>query len=192
MASAADYGSHVGACLKLFNAGLCAWLAQELPPRLGHSWLEWCAKKANRSHVAPLEEMDTRMLIDLLLSGWDDLFGSFMDREQPNLLFDVRRARNRWAHQDRMGARDTYRQVDAIYRFLLSLKDCPETQMQAQQVDAVCEELTLVMAREVLRDRQQRAVAQQPALVQQQPLPEVQDEDGDSDEVMLGADTDNW
>ena len=101
MDSMHNYEDLVGHALKIVNRGVVVWLGEALPAAGVADPEEWCfrvTKTARNERF--LADLDTNGLLDVLLAGWDSVFDKlFNNRDPRTLAFDLRRHRNKWAHQ---------------------------------------------------------------------------------------------
>jgi hypothetical protein len=105
---------------------LILWFETVLPPLLGPNVLVDDFVFDVRHELRKdrfLCDLDANALLDVFLSAWDGhvskLFNS--NKEPRSLCFDLKRHRNKWAHETKMSAREAYRAVDSVEQFLVIL-----------------------------------------------------------------------
>lgn len=128
----------VGLGLKSFKRAFGEWIEKIARKRVGDHWESWCCQIRDEGFKVPththtthwmadeltlfsqsFESLDTPALLDIVLCpiGWD-IFGDYIDRDNRSLLFDVRRHRNKWAHQLQLSLIETFRALDVIVQLL--------------------------------------------------------------------------
>lgn len=133
-----------------------------LPSLLGDEWERWCwtvRQEYYDSVACAVERMDTVALLDVFITGWDTVFCKLFNTKDPrNIAFEVRRARNKWAHQAILSSREAYRALDAIYQLLVSLEGTEKCLLRDEifEVNERIEDVVLSMARSIYHKRQHR------------------------------------
>ncbi len=98
-----NYEDLVGHALKILNASMVVWFEAVLPPMLPEGTLldDWCfSVRHELRNDRFLSQLDTNALLDCFLAAWDTLLaGTFHNKEPRGLAFELKRHRNRWAHE---------------------------------------------------------------------------------------------
>ena len=97
--------------LDLLAAGLRPYVAERVS-----------ATRFDARLLSDVERGDAQFLLVLMWDRWNDLFRNDLSFVERSLISELRDFRNRWAHQDQLTERDTYRVVDDIERLLLAIK----------------------------------------------------------------------
>jgi hypothetical protein len=132
----------IGKALDLTRDGLRGPIESGLSSHLGPDWARQVAGPAPK-HPNPND-------LSLLLSGilapaiWADLWSRKLSPSHRSFVFEVRDARNRWAHQESISSDDAYRALDSMERVLELFgagKQCAEVralrvELQRQVFDA--------------------------------------------------------
>lgn len=83
-----------------------------------------CGEDAFRSRYAVPEwtdgdfNADVQILANTIVNNWEDVFSKCMKREDKHLVHQVRKTRNRFAHQERFDDSDTYTSLHEIQRLM--------------------------------------------------------------------------
>jgi hypothetical protein len=114
-----DERDHVRAALDTLRAGLTPFIEAELrqqpgPPRPA------LASSGTTSGwpVADPDVPDVAALLNALLEHWHDVFRARLGPPERSLVYELRTARNAWAHQRPMAFDDVYRTLDSAERLL--------------------------------------------------------------------------
>jgi hypothetical protein len=128
--------THVERVMTLLASGLRPFVERRLLAVDGAGWLAKAqATIAERRELAPDDLSDVSRLCGLLLARWRDAFDD-LGNDTRALVFEIRDARNRWAHQRSFADRDVLRLVDSAQRLLAAVR-APE----AEALEAMHEEL---------------------------------------------------
>jgi hypothetical protein len=121
-----NYEDLVGHSLKVLNASLVVWFETVLPRLLPKGTMidDWCfSVRHELRNERFLSQLDTNALLDCFLAAWDTVLAATFqnNKESRGLAFEIKRHRNRWAHESTFSAREAYRALDAIVLFLTAL-----------------------------------------------------------------------
>ena len=84
---------------------------------------------------------DVQVLTNTIVNNWDDVFSKCMSRESKHMVHQVRKTRNRFAHQEKFDDSDTYTALHEMQRLLEAVgSDASKT------IDASKDELLGTMA----------------------------------------------
>ncbi len=110
----------VGRSFEALAEGLAPFVDHQMRSVHGEAWLESFVDSGPRS-ATPASLRDPAFLLKVMAEAWDSSFRSRLTRSDRNLVFELRDARNRWAHNDAFNADDTYRSLDSIERLLVAV-----------------------------------------------------------------------
>ncbi len=92
-------------------------------------------------------DLDANALLDVFLSGWDSLVSRLFNNKDPRTMaFELKRHRNKWAHESTLSAREAYRAIDAVEQFLVYLSAKVELREEIHKVHMMLEDVILEMA----------------------------------------------
>jgi len=104
--------------------GVSPFAAREFKHRFGKSTLSEAQKVLGRDAVPnedAIKSLDASALLNFMLDSWYDVFRNVLGNEEKNIVFELRTARNNWAHQEAFSTDDTYRILDSAERFLTAV-----------------------------------------------------------------------
>ena len=162
MEEAGNYEDLVGHALKVLNASMVLWFETVLPPLLPMGTLmdDWCfSVRHELRNDRFMSQLDTNALLDCFLAAWDTMLaGTVHNKEPRGLAFELKRHRNRWAHESTFSAREAYRALDATGMFLLTLANKCDLAENIHRVSLMLEDVVLDMARAIERKRMMAGV----------------------------------
>lgn len=159
----ANYEDSVGHSLKILNGALALWMEHVLTEAGVQDPEQWCFDQRHELREGRfLVDLDTTGLLDIFLAGWDSQFEKcFNNRDPRGLAFDIKRHRNKWAHQSVFSAREAYRALDSITQMLTMMSaKRHELRHEAHKVNLLLEDVVVDMAQLILQRR--RAVPDAP------------------------------
>ncbi len=113
----------VGRAFELLAVGLEPFVDRRMrvTSRSGRDWLrEWSAslRPPLRGEVSL---SDPALQLRIMADSWDVAFREGLSRADRNLVFELRDARNRWAHNEPFTVDDAYRSLDSVERLLTAI-----------------------------------------------------------------------
>lgn len=122
----------VRTALDLVKEGLAPYVEREMARQYGPSWGQqsqgglpgWSARSTQGDFNAP--SLDTSALLGLVADHWTDVFASKLGPSERNLVHEMRRWRNKWAHEEPFSTDDTYRVLDDATRLLSAVSAADE------------------------------------------------------------------
>jgi hypothetical protein len=151
----------VGAALELLNKGVFPFFEREMKAAHGAMW-ETAARAALRETPAakgaksPAINWDTSALLTVMEDQWQRVFKDKLGRNERTLLFELREARNGWAHQKVFSTDDTYRVLDSVHRLLTAVSAGDE----AVEIDKQRQELLRLKFAEQSRSETRKIAGQ--------------------------------
>lgn len=101
-----------------FKDSLSKFMIGVFKAQFGENWVENALHPPNSdaimTHRVTPETWDIVMLISLMHTHWDALFGPLANRLPRSSITLVRNMRNLWAHQQEIGPREMYRTLDTM------------------------------------------------------------------------------
>ena len=152
MEETANYEDLVGHALKILNTSLIWWLEVVLPEAGIANYEDWCFNLTRTIRKDRfLVDLDTNALLDIFLTGWDSQFEKvFNNRDPKGTAHDLRRHRNKWAHQSVFTSREAYRALDSLSQFLLFLSPkVTAIRTEHHKVNLMLEDVILEMAQTI-------------------------------------------
>jgi ribonuclease-3 len=114
----------VGRGLILLNQGLYPYVKREMQKVYGESWLNETAsclsKEQSRRKPEEILSEDISALLRVMIRHWEKVFKK-LNFENRALVGELIEIRNKWAHQPRFSADDSYRAIDTITRLLKAI-----------------------------------------------------------------------
>ena len=116
----------VGKMLSLLTEGLAPYAERELKAFYRNNWfqevkLALSDNKLQISGTPQKPEWDAAGLFAVILKTWDDVFRRTLGNSDRSLVFELRDARNKWAHQKPFSTNDAHRALDSAHRLLLAV-----------------------------------------------------------------------
>jgi Swt1-like HEPN len=114
----------VRVALDLLKEGLGPYVDREMQRTDGAGWAQQrrasLPRIDSRSTHAPIAEptLDTSALLGLVADRWNDVFVNKLGPSERNLVHELRRWRNKWAHEELFTTDDAYRVLDDASRLL--------------------------------------------------------------------------
>jgi predicted AAA+ superfamily ATPase len=147
----------VGKMLGLLTEGLAPYSERELKAYYKNNWFQEVklALSDNKLQIAGTPqkpEWDAAGLFAVILKTWDDVFRRTLGNSDRSLIFELRDARNKWAHQKPFSTDDAYRALDTAHRLLLAVSSA-----QAEDIDKLKNELLRVRFDEQVRTEKRKA-----------------------------------
>ncbi len=99
----------VGEALETLRGPLSTYVHYTLKAKYADKWLD---------RIAPGDAVDVPRLCVTIISEWEDTYQFILPRHGKNLCHDVRKARNKWAHEFDIPYDDAYLALVAIQRLL--------------------------------------------------------------------------
>ena len=107
----------LGKAFLLLAKELAPYVDQRLRTELGDQWY----LRNTQSGLVLAEnsgEWDAHIVLVLMWDHWNQVFRHSLTFSERSLISELREYRNRWAHQQHISERDTYRCLDGIDRLL--------------------------------------------------------------------------
>jgi len=150
----------VRTALDAVKEGLAPYVDREMGRQYGAGWSQqvqgglpgWSAKASQGTFTAA--SLDTSALIGVVVEHWNEVFASKLGHSERNLVHELRRWRNKWAHEEPFSTDDTYRVLDDATRLLAAVSAGD----QVRQLDDNKQELLRTRFEEQTR-RETRKVA---------------------------------
>lgn len=120
----------------------------------GDDWVSVVNSKLNNPDRDPTPN-DVAFLLKGLKVTWNEIWGHQFDRAVLNLVFEVARVRNDWAHQESFSSDDTSRGLDSMERLLEQLGD----DVQHRKIRELRRELLRQMFEEEARSEKRKNAA---------------------------------
>lgn len=114
----------IGEGLEILNKGMRPYVESTLKDVLGDNWEKIIGPKVSREMNVNLD--DTQIILKIICDQWNNAFKTKLKSRERSLVFELRDARNRWAHMDNFTNEDTYRCLDSICRLLTAI-NAPES-----------------------------------------------------------------
>ena len=114
----------IGQVMDALKEGVSPFAAREFKHRFGKSTLSEAQKILGRDSVPnedAIKSLDVSALLNFMLDSWYEVFRNVLGNEEKNIVFELRTARNNWAHQEAFSTDDTYRVLDSAERFLTAV-----------------------------------------------------------------------
>jgi predicted AAA+ superfamily ATPase len=143
--------------LGVVTQGLGPYAERELKAYYRTNWFQEIklALNDNKLQIAGTPqkpEWDAAGLFAIILKTWDDVFRRTLGNSDRSLVFELRDARNKWAHQKPFSTDDAYRALDTAHRLLLAASS-PE----AEEIDKMKNEVLRVRYDEQVRAERRRS-----------------------------------
>ncbi len=156
----------VDAALQVLNTGMMPFFERELRAVYGDNW-ETEARSGTTGIRPPQGRLamarggdsfgwDTTAILSAIDAQWQRVFKEKLDRSDRTLVFELRDARNRWAHQEAFSTDDTYRVLDSVHRLLLAVSAGDE----AAEIDRQRQELLRLKFAEQSRSETRKIAGQ--------------------------------
>ncbi len=122
----------VGKALERLKEGLAPYVAREMAAKYGANWQETRLPFNTRS-------LDTLALLKCILENWNDLFSTKLSNFERSLIYEMRDARNDFAHEELFTLDDAYRVFDSATRLLraISAPQASDTEREMQEIRRV-------------------------------------------------------
>ncbi len=114
---ALTYNERIAKGLELLRDGLGPKCAQTWAGFFGEGWLDAVNQRLRKPHRQP-DPGDVDFLLNGILATWNEVFAHGFPPSVRSLVFEVKEARNAWAHQGRFSSDDTSRALDSMERLL--------------------------------------------------------------------------
>lgn len=99
--------------------------------------------------TADPDRWDIAAVLNIMIRGWNEVFKKVLGQSERTLVFELRDARNHWAHQQQFSTDDTYRVYDNAER-LLSAIAAPEAEEIRTQKEEILRQRYEKRARKVV------------------------------------------
>lgn len=103
--------------LEILATGLGPYVETRLRERLGDNWTT-AGSVAHVINSVDRTKWDAQVVLVLMWENWNAVFRHELSFVERSLISELREFRNRWAHQQQVSLRDTYRCIDGIERLL--------------------------------------------------------------------------
>jgi hypothetical protein len=111
----------VGRGLEQVRLALRPFVETEMRGVLGDSWHDSIPDDAGVRFENGEPLFDTQALLKIVINGWDGIFGRRFNRDVLNLAHDVRKARNKFAHDDPFETDDAFAALHEMQQLLESV-----------------------------------------------------------------------
>jgi uncharacterized protein len=125
----------IGKALEVFDKGLAPYVEREMKTHFGDEWQEKVRENLN-DHLfqmnaqTELLSWDTSALVSTILGYWQEVFSKTLGNSDRSLVFEIKDARNKWAHRNTISVDDAYRAIDSMQRLLAAV-----TAPEAEELD---------------------------------------------------------
>lgn len=128
----------ISKALEVFNRGLAPYVERELQTVFGDEWQTKLREKMNdrlfeMNAQASLLQWDTTSLIGAILGFFQEVFSQTLGNAERSLIFEVKEARNKWAHQQTISVDDAYRALDSMQRLLIAVNAAEAEELDQQK-----------------------------------------------------------
>ena len=144
----------VGRALDLLKDGLGPWVELEIRRAVdsGRASKGFERTGVDRPLVErPVGEWDVTALVSLILDNWNNVFRYGLNQTERSHLFELRKVRNAWAHQETFSSDDAYRALDTAARLLRAV-----SASEADALDATKHELLRTQYEQQRRDARKK------------------------------------
>lgn len=119
----------VGKALEAVRDGIGPFVAREMEARYGDGWQADHLPSRSRS-------WDTTALLSCIIEQWNMVFSSKLSAFDRSLAFELRDARNKWAHDEPFTLDDAYRVLDSATRLLriVGATQADDTEREMQEI----------------------------------------------------------
>lgn len=126
----------VGKGFELLADGLIKFVDENMSKVFDKADQDWVTTIENRDeqkngHRKTYEKSDPAFQLRILTEEWR-IFGKYLNRAQQSLASELREVRNKWAHNEKFSADDTYRVLDTIERLLSAVGSQKEAEIVRQ------------------------------------------------------------
>ena len=128
----------ISKALEVFNKGLTPYVEREMQTHAGNDWQTKVRENLNdrlfdMNAQTQLLQWDTSSLIGTILGFWQDVFSKTLGNSERSLIFEVKDARNKWAHQQTISVDDAYRALDSMQRLLVAVNAAEAAELDDQK-----------------------------------------------------------
>ncbi|MFN8634269.1 MAG: Swt1 family HEPN domain-containing protein [Chloroflexota bacterium] len=145
----------VGKAMDLLREGLAPFVGRELEAHFGKYWITEATAGWRQELVWPSHQDEPRLdiaaLIRLMQDHWQTVFRNTLGQAERSLVFELRDARNKWAHQQAFSGDDTDRALDSAARLLTAI-----SAPQADEINKMKMELRRLIFDEQMRVERRR------------------------------------
>ena len=137
------HSQRVGDALQLLSKGLAPFVERELKTAYGDEWIVEVLKADPNAHPGSAKTAsldDAQFLLKTMWQMWNDVFRKVLGQDERTLVSQLRRARNRWAHQEAFSTDDAYRVLDRVQLLLIAV-----SAEEADQLDEQKQELLRIL-----------------------------------------------
>lgn len=141
----------IGKALELLAAGLKPFVQRELKAHMGEGW-ETAAQDLLRGSTPKVNWYDPKVLLDVMWDQWNAVFRDTLGHAERSIVSELRDVRNKWAHRESFGGRDTLRYLDSASRLLNAISAADE----AEAVDQIYSDLQRTQFEEQRRSQMRK------------------------------------
>ena len=129
----------IGKGLELLRNGLVPFVEREMEAVYGDKWQVKARQGVSKERDWKVEngkvQWDAYLILMILWNHWNDVFKRTLGHAERSYVSELRKARNRWAHQNAFTYDDTYRVLDTMTRLLRSVSagEAGEVEKMAQE-----------------------------------------------------------
>ena len=139
----------VGRGLEQMSAGMLPFLERELKAAHGDDGWDRAAKDRQKGPPKPLNWADSQVTLNLLLDEWNGVFRNSLANADRSMAFEVRDARNRWAHGEKFGLEDAHRALDSMARLSRAVGSEAADELNTMAMDLLREQFDRQSRRDV-------------------------------------------
>lgn len=145
----------ISKALEVFNKGLAPYVEREMQTQFGDEWQTKVRENLNdrlfdTNAQTQLLQWDTSSLIGTILGFWQEVFSKTLGNSERSLVFEVKDARNKWAHQQTISVDDAYRALDSMQRLLVAI-NAPEAEALDNQKQEILRQRYEAQSRKEMR-----------------------------------------
>ena len=118
----------VGRGLEQVRVALRPFTETEMRGVFGDNWHESISDDAGVRFENDEPVFDTQALLKIIINGWDGVFGRRFPREVLNLAHDVRKSRNKFAHDDPFETDDAFASLHEMQQLLEAISASKEAE----------------------------------------------------------------
>ncbi|MBY0401387.1 DUF499 domain-containing protein [Myxococcota bacterium] len=144
----------VGKAIDLLRAGLGPFVEREFVALFGDQSRARATTLLGTDRLRsdkPIAQWDAAALLRLMWEAWNDVFRRTLGQAERNLVSELRRARDRWAHQEAFSSDDADRALDSAARLLTAI-----SAPQADEINRMKTELRRAIYEQQVRDEKKR------------------------------------
>jgi predicted AAA+ superfamily ATPase len=111
----------VGKGFELLRDGLQPFVEAQMRGMFGAKWVERAVDVVDDRQAQRLRaggEQDVLVLLNIMTGHWQNVFSRTLGSSERTMIFELRTARNDWAHMENFSTTDAFRALDSVSRLL--------------------------------------------------------------------------